>query len=107
MHKGDGYTPLHRACWGPEPGHTATVQALLDAGVDPREASFDGQTPLSMTENNPATWTLLHAAIKRKEAEEAEARRKSLSEEVDVEMELELEEEENDNGGDEEETREL
>lgn len=29
----DGFEPIHRACWGPDARHTATVKFFLDAGV--------------------------------------------------------------------------
>jgi ankyrin repeat protein len=29
----DGYTPIHRACWGGEQRHADTVTALLELGV--------------------------------------------------------------------------
>ena len=29
---GDGYTPLHRACWGQEQRHVDTVRVLITAG---------------------------------------------------------------------------
>lgn len=35
VHEGDGYTPLHRACWGAEDRHTKTVEALILLGADP------------------------------------------------------------------------
>jgi hypothetical protein len=28
----DGYTPIHRACWGRQQRHTDTVKALLEDG---------------------------------------------------------------------------
>ena len=28
----DGYTPLHRACWGQEQRHVDTVRVLITAG---------------------------------------------------------------------------
>merc|ERR1719246_289269 len=31
----DGYTPIHRACWGAEKRHMKTVKALLKANVSP------------------------------------------------------------------------
>lgn len=34
-HKDDGFTPLHRACWGSQPRHTETVKVLLELGADP------------------------------------------------------------------------
>ena len=30
--KEDGYTPLHRACWGQEQRHVDTVRVLITAG---------------------------------------------------------------------------
>lgn len=47
----DGYTPLHRACWGRELRHSDTVQAFLDAGVPPLQTSADGMTCEEMTRN--------------------------------------------------------
>jgi len=38
----DGNSPLHRACWGSKPGHTATIRYLVEeAGVDVNEKSKD------------------------------------------------------------------
>jgi ankyrin repeat protein len=59
----DGYAPIHRACWGREERHAATVQAFIDAGVDPQVRSRDGKTPLEATKNNPRTVAVLRAAI--------------------------------------------
>ena len=58
MH-GDGSTPIHRACWGRELRHTETVQALLEAGVNPNEPSAKKVTPVEMTQNAD-TRKLLH-----------------------------------------------
>ena len=48
----DGYTPLHRACWGTRKGHTQTVRVLLDHGVDIEEMDERGRTCLHMTQND-------------------------------------------------------
>ena len=47
----DGFTPLHRACWGREKRHTSTVKTFLKAGVDPDEKSKDGKVCAEMTQN--------------------------------------------------------
>lgn len=48
----DGYTPLHRACWGTEPRHTETIELLVEEyGVDPNSKSSGGVTCLKMTKN--------------------------------------------------------
>lgn len=54
----DGYTPLHRACWGMEARHTETVRILLESGVSPYEHTGDGRMPIDIT-NNAATKQLL------------------------------------------------
>ena len=59
----DGYTPLHRACWGAEKRHTETVRVLLEAGVSPQEKASNGGLPVQMAQNNPATRKLLHTYI--------------------------------------------
>ena len=64
----DGFTPIHRACWGFTENHTKTVQALLNVGVSPLEpadagdAPVSGKVPLSMT-SNPGTKEVLEKAI--------------------------------------------
>ena len=51
----DGFTPLHRACWGSEPRHTDTVRFLIDgAGADPaRKGAKDGRSPLQVMRDEP------------------------------------------------------
>lgn len=44
----DGFTPLHRACWGSTAGHAATVEVFLKAGVSASAKSQDGDSPLGM-----------------------------------------------------------
>eukprot|EP00594_Rhizosolenia_setigera_P004006 CAMPEP_0178948470 /NCGR_PEP_ID=MMETSP0789-20121207/5497_1 /TAXON_ID=3005 /ORGANISM="Rhizosolenia setigera, Strain CCMP 1694" /LENGTH=200 /DNA_ID=CAMNT_0020628853 /DNA_START=85 /DNA_END=687 /DNA_ORIENTATION=- len=38
-HAHDGYSPFHRACWGPREGHAKTVEVLIRAGLDPNHLS--------------------------------------------------------------------
>lgn len=54
----DGFTPLHRACWGGEDGHVDTIRVLLEHGVDinikakgPGERK--GQTCMEMQQYEP------------------------------------------------------
>eukprot|EP00746_Dinoflagellata_sp_MGD_P087700 gnl/MRDRNA2_/MRDRNA2_347655_c0_seq1.p1 gnl/MRDRNA2_/MRDRNA2_347655_c0~~gnl/MRDRNA2_/MRDRNA2_347655_c0_seq1.p1 ORF type:complete len:150 (+),score=23.52 gnl/MRDRNA2_/MRDRNA2_347655_c0_seq1:24-452(+) len=52
----DGYTPLHRACWGDHPvgdeqAYGKFVELLLEWGVHPEEASKNGFTCSGMTKN--------------------------------------------------------
>lgn len=47
-HMRDGFTPLHRACWGREARHTDTVQIFLEAGVSPTERGSNNQLPIEM-----------------------------------------------------------
>jgi ankyrin repeat protein len=54
----DGYYPMHRACWGPQPRHTETVKVFLEHGVDPKLAAENGQICADMTRNE-ATKALL------------------------------------------------
>jgi len=68
----DGWTPIHRACWGRENRHTETVKVFLNEGkVDVNEISR-GQTPLdsAIEHGNKATIHFLKAAggIQRKSA---------------------------------------
>jgi hypothetical protein len=44
-HKGDGFTPFHRACWGKTDRHADTVALMIDEmGVSPALASApDGE----------------------------------------------------------------
>ena len=58
----DGYTPIHRACWGREERHTKTVSALIAAGVSPRQRASNGKRPLDMT-SNEGTVKVLKKAI--------------------------------------------
>lgn len=53
FHPGDGYAPLHRACWGQNNRHTETVRFLRDeVKVDISNlASKDGRTCQDMTRN--------------------------------------------------------
>lgn len=59
----DGFTPLHRACWGKSVGHTATVRALLEAGVPPDEQTADGKLPAELTPSKK-TRRVLEAAMR-------------------------------------------
>jgi hypothetical protein len=55
----DGYAPFHRACWGREERHTATLRVWRDEiGVDLSRPAANGQTCATMT-SNPATLALL------------------------------------------------
>jgi hypothetical protein len=47
----DGYTPLHRACWGRAEGHTETVRVLLKAGAPADQMSDKGELPVDLTPN--------------------------------------------------------
>ena len=68
---GDGFTPIHRACWGGEKRHTDTVRAFLEAGVPHDEPASNGQTPVQLVRGNPATQKLLKQwAKKGKKADE-------------------------------------
>ena len=58
----DGYTPLHRACWGREERHTETVRVLLEAGVPPTQATRTGYLPATITQNI-ATRKVIHEFI--------------------------------------------
>ena len=44
----DGFTPIHRACWGRDVRHAETVRVFLEAGVPWDFAAKNGQTPLAM-----------------------------------------------------------
>jgi ankyrin repeat protein len=52
FHSGDGFLPLHRACWGQEQRHAATLLVLLKHGIDPGVKSKDGKTCREMTQND-------------------------------------------------------
>lgn len=71
----DGFTPLHRACWGQEQRHTETARVLLEAGVPADEAPVppqDGRRPkpgakfdpLSQT-NRPQTKAVLREYLEK------------------------------------------
>ena len=60
----DGFTPLHRACWGREARHAETARVLLKAGAPYDQPGGDGRKPIDMT-SNPATKKILaHRATK-------------------------------------------
>ena len=50
MHR-DGYLPIHRACWGKEKRHAATVKVFINAGVPYNVKSKNGQTCMAQTKN--------------------------------------------------------
>ena len=56
----DGFSPIHRACWGREQRHTDTVAVflLLKGGILKDLQAENGQTCYDMTPN-PATQALL------------------------------------------------
>lgn len=58
MHE-DGFTPLHRACWGDTQRHTDTVRVLLDSGVHYNEFSRGGELCMDMTENEGTAQLLI------------------------------------------------
>ena len=60
MHK-DGYTPMHRSCWGREQRHTDTVKVFLEAGVPWDQPTARKHTPLQLTQNEK-TRMVLHEA---------------------------------------------
>ena len=48
----DGYTPIHRACWGRESRHTETIKTFIEVGkVSHEEPTSDGRTCAEMTQN--------------------------------------------------------
>ena len=68
----DGFTPIHRACWGDTPMHTVAVKVFLEAGVDPEERPIkDGkQGPLCVEmSNNDATKRMLKTWMEKKKDE--------------------------------------
>ena len=57
-----GWTALHVAAWK---GHTAVLEALLQAKADPRAQTHDGRTPLEMARGIDAIVDLLVSALAR------------------------------------------
>ena len=55
----DGHTPLHRAIWGREAGHTETVRVLLNNGADAHQAYPSGKKPLNTYIHNQETFKVL------------------------------------------------
>jgi ankyrin repeat protein len=47
----DGFTPIHRACWGSSPNHLKTVQVLISNGVSLDEPTEDGSEPCLKLKN--------------------------------------------------------
>ena len=63
----DGFSPLHRACWGDEPRHTETVRVFLEvAGVPWDLRSEEGTTCYDVTYNQ-GTRDLIEKWKKQKE----------------------------------------
>ena len=63
----DGFSPLHRACWGNEARHTDTVKVFLEvAGVPWDLRSEKGTTCYDVT-NNPGTRNLIRKWKQQKE----------------------------------------
>ena len=60
----DGFTPIHRACWGKEQRHSDTVRVLLEAGVNANEKSDAGTMCRDVT-TNPATIVVLDEFVTR------------------------------------------
>lgn len=69
----DGYTGMHRACWGNEKRHAETVQAFIDAGVphDYPSQKNDDKTCRGMT-RNPDTIEVIKKAMAKEDEEKAE-----------------------------------
>ena len=61
----DGFTPLHRACWGRETRHTETVRVLLEAGAPPDQPCRNGALPQAITSNH-ATYKVLTDEMDKK-----------------------------------------
>ena len=74
---GDGFTPLHRACWGHEARHTETVRVLLKAGAPVDQPTNTGQLPVDITKNE-ATRKLLSFRMNKKKKAETEAAKGEL-----------------------------
>eukprot|EP00457_Paulinella_chromatophora_P020165 gb/GEZN01022098.1/.p1 GENE.gb/GEZN01022098.1/~~gb/GEZN01022098.1/.p1 ORF type:complete len:110 (-),score=15.06 gb/GEZN01022098.1/:182-511(-) len=73
----DGYTPLMRAAWGNEKRHVLTVQALYDAGADPRlKDKTSNKRAADLTENKE-TKKLLKRLAKDLKSKERKSKRKS------------------------------
>ena len=53
----DGYTPLHRSCWGGEQRHTEMARVLLEAGVPHDQKATDGKKPIEMVRNDTPNLT--------------------------------------------------
>jgi len=64
----DGYTPLHRACWGREQRHTETARVLLKAGAPPDQPGPQGKSPSEMTSNSATLKMLQHRLLKKEKA---------------------------------------
>ena len=60
VHAADGYTPLHRACWGRRVGHAETVRYLIETvHMDPLLPDVkNGKTCWDMT-RSPETRAIL------------------------------------------------
>ena len=68
----DGFTPLHRSCWGSEQRHTDTARVLLEAGVPPGQRATNGQRPAEMARRKETRDLILEYQAKRDSAKKAE-----------------------------------
>ena len=83
----DGYTPLHRACWGREARHSKFVKLLLKNGIDPDQKADNGKTCSDMT-TNAETKKVIEKFKKKKEAAAKGEKKPKEDEEDDKKEEL-------------------
>jgi ankyrin repeat protein len=59
----DGFTPIHRACWGKEARHTEAVRMLVEkGGVDPEQPDSSGKTPIQLASMSKNAGTMDYLA---------------------------------------------
>ena len=64
VHK-DGFTPLHRACWGREKRHAETVRVLVEEGGLPVDVKSGAGTTCDDVTTNPHTKKVIEKLRKK------------------------------------------
>ena len=65
----DGFTPLHRACWGREERHAETVRVLVEEGGVPVDVRSGAGTTCADVTTNPHTKRTIEKLRKKQSGE--------------------------------------